>query len=402
MKINLPKWGRPLFNPKRYKVLYGGRGSAKSHTVAKALLILARQSRKRILCAREFQNSMADSVHKLLSDQIELLGMQDFFTITANGIIGNNGSEFIFKGVKTNVQSIKSMEKIDILWLEEAQTVSAESWDILIPTIRHDGSEIWVTFNPVNDDDPTFTRFINPDGTPIEREDVYIKKVNWRDNPWFPEVLKKEMEYQYQVDPELAMHIWEGECKSNSEAQIFHGKWIVQDFDIDQENWLGPYDGADWGFSVDPSTLIELWIDPVGMNLHIAYEAGGVGIELDDLPAMYDKIESARNTKIRADNSRPETISHMQKKGFDVEGARKWEGSVEDGIEFIRSFRKVIIHSRCPNTAKEFRKYSYKVDRLTGDVTTKIVDAWNHYIDAIRYALEPMIGAGGRSILDVL
>lgn len=402
MKINLPKWGRPLFNPKRYKVLYGGRGSAKSHTVAKALLILARQSRKRILCAREFQNSMADSVHKLLSDQIELLGMQDFFTITANGIIGNNGSEFIFKGVKTNVQSIKSMEKIDILWLEEAQTVSAESWDILIPTIRHDGSEIWVTFNPVNDDDPTFTRFINPDGTPIEREDVYIKKVNWRDNPWFPEVLKREMEYQYQVDPELAMHIWEGECKSNSEAQIFHGKWIVQDFDIDQENWLGPYDGADWGFSVDPSTLIELWIDPVGMNLHIAYEAGGVGIELDDLPAMYDKIESARNTKIRADNSRPETISHMQKKGFDVEGARKWEGSVEDGIEFIRSFRKVIIHSRCPNTAKEFRKYSYKVDRLTGDVTTKIVDAWNHYIDAIRYALEPMIGAGGRSILDVL
>lgn len=399
-KIQLPKWALPLFKPKRYKVLYGGRGSAKSYSVAKALLLLGSKQPHRILCAREFQNSISDSVHKLLSDQIEEMGLQNFYTITTTSIRGKNGTEFIFKGVKMNVNSIKSMAGITILWLEEAQTVSKESWEILIPTIREPNSEIWVTFNPVNDDDPTYVRFVDKQGDPIKRDDLYCAKVNWRDNPWFPNVLKVEMNYAFEVDPDEAMHVWEGMCKTNSDAQILKGKWSVDDFEVSEE-WDGPYFGADWGFSKDPTAITKSYIDSENKILYIDNEAGGVGIDLDDLPALFDTIPGIRSRLIKADNARPETISLMARRGFNIEAARKWSGSVEDGITFIRSFRKIVVRPKCVNTIQECKKYSYKTDRLTGAVTTDIVDDWNHYMDSLRYALDPLIG-GGLSILDVL
>jgi phage terminase large subunit len=404
-KTRLPDWSEQLFYPKRYKCLYGGRGSAKSHTAAEALLIIGRRSPKRILCGREFQNSIAESVHKLLENKIEKLGWQSFYKVYKNAIIGRNGTQFFFKGVKTNVYSIKSMEDIDILWLEEGQTISKESWDILVPTIRKPGSEIWVTFNPENDDDPTYTRFIKVDESgnhsPVNNDHVFTAKINWRENPWFPEELKKEKDWMAETDPDLYEHIWEGGCKINSDAQIFNKKWAIREFEV-EEHWHGPYYGADFGFSQDPSTLVKIYVDPLNMNLMIYQEAWGIGVELDDLPALYDTIKGSRHETIRGDCSRPETINHLQKRGFIITGAKKWDGSVQDGIEFIRSFKKVIIHPRCPRTAIEFKKYSFKVDKLTGDVTSLIVDEWNHIIDAIRYALEPMIGDGGLSILDVL
>lgn len=396
--INLPDYAIPLFQPYRYKVIKGGRGSGKSHSVAKILLIRAAESKRFVLCAREFQNSMADSVHKLLVEQINELGLKDFYKVTHDKITGSNGSEFIFKGLWRNIESIKSIPGITDLWLEEAQTVSSLSWNVLIPTIREPGSEIWVTYNPVDEDDPTHVKFCGPDGPP---DNALVIEANWRDNPWFPEVLRVEKDHMKRTNYELYLHVWEGETRTNSDAQIFKGKWKIKKFEVSQD-WDGPYLGADWGFSVHPTALVKIYIDVPRNRLIFAEEAGGVGIELDDTPAEFDKVKEVRYYMIRADNARPETISYIARQGFNIQPCEKWKGCVEDGVEFMKTFDEIIIHEQCVETAREFRKYSFKIDRLTGDITRIIVDAHNHYIDAGRYALEPLIQMGRQGLLSVL
>lgn len=398
MEISLPQYAAPLFQPFRNKVLLGGRGSAKSFSIAKALIIITASQKKKVLCGREFQNSINDSVHSLLRSQIEEMKLSHLFSIKQNSIESTCGSEFLFKGVRHNVNSIKSIPDIDILWLEEADTISQTSWDILIPTIRKDGSEIWCSYNPNKEDDPTHKKFVNTKNPPANS---YIVKVSYKNNPWFPEVLRKEMEYQYKVDPDLAMHIWEGECRTHSDAQIFKDKWEFRHFEV-QDHWDGPYFGADWGFSTDPSILTRSYIDHNERILYVRNGSYGYGVELDDLPEFFSSVPMSRERLIRADNSRPETISYISRKGFNIEAARKWPGSVQDGITWLRSFQKIIIHTDCPNVRDEFKNYSYKVDRLTGDVTTDIIDLHNHGIDGLRYALEPLISAGNLGILDVL
>lgn len=399
--MKLPKWSRKLFESYRYKVLYGGRGSAKSYTVARALLTIGIGKKIRVLCAREFQNSINESVHKLLSEQIDELGYASFYTVTQNSIIGANGTEFIFKGVRMNVNSIKSMVGITHLWLEEAHTISQHSWDVLIPTIREPGSEIWVTFNPENDDDPTYTMFVDKEGNPIDRDDAFIMKVNWNKNPWFPEVLKTEKDYLFKVNADLAMHVWEGQCRSNSDAQIFKNKWVVREFEA-EDHFEGPYCGADFGFSTDPSTIVKIYLDLHRREILIRHAIFGYHVEIDDLPEMYRRVPGINDIKIRADCARPETISYLNRAGFNIEAAEKWTGSVEDGIEWLKSFEKIVIHPECEEMITEAKNYSYKVDRLTQDVLTDVVDAYNHGWDAIRYGLQPMIMAGNLGILDVL
>lgn len=384
--IQLPNFAAPLFEPYRYKVFYGGRGSAKSYSVARALLIRGSQKKRKILCAREFQNSINDSVLSLLEGQAQEIGLAPFYDFKRDAIYGANGTEFLFKGIRHNIQSIKSIPGITDCWIEEAQTISQLSWDIIIPTIREDGSEIFVTYNPENEDDPTHQKFVVNEPPPGS----FVQKVNWDQNPWFPEVLRVEKDHQYATNPELAEHIWGGVCRSHSDAQIMKKKYMVDNFEP-QPHWLGPYFGADFGFSRDAATLIKLYIDPTEMNLYIHKEFWGVGVDIDVLPTKYDMIPGSRMHQIRGDCSRPETISYLAKKGFNIVGAEKWTGSVEDGIDFIRSFNKVIIHPDCPKTKEEFKNYSFRVDRLTQEVTRDIVDAWNHCIDAIRYALQPMI-----------
>jgi phage terminase large subunit len=205
-----------LFEPARYKVLFGGRGGAKSWGAARALLILGVQKPLRILCARETQKSIADSVHKLLSDQVEALGLAAHYTIQQNTIIGKNGTEFIFAGLRQNITNLKSYESVDLCWVEEAHTVSKHSWSVLIPTIRKDGSEIWVTFNPELDTDDTYRRFVlaPPPG-------AVVVKVNWRDNPWFPDVLKAEKDHLKATDPAAYEHVWEGMCVQVVEGAIY-------------------------------------------------------------------------------------------------------------------------------------------------------------------------------------
>ena len=398
MNITLPYYAQELFKPYRYKCLYGGRGSGKSYSMAKILLCIGRDRPIKVLCAREYQNSIQESVHSLLTEQIDEMGFNNHYTVKNSNISGKNGTEFIFKGVRHNVQSIKSMQGVDILWLEEADTVSQVSWDILIPTIRNVGSEIWVSYNPNNEDDPTHKKFVNTEFPP---EDSFIKKVNWTENKWFPSVLVQEKDHMFKSDPDLAMHVWEGECRTHSDAQIFKHKWSYEYFDVDP-SWDGPYFGADWGFSVDPTVLIKIYIDMKNRNIMIRSEQWGLHVELDDLPAMFDKIPEVREYMIRSDCSRPETISYIDRQGFSIIGARKWKGSVEDGIEWLKSWNKIIIHTDCPHMKDEAKNYSYKVDRLTSDITVDVVDNHNHCWDAVRYALEPMISAGNLGLLDYL
>ena len=384
MRVELPEKLQFLFQPSRYKVAWGGRGGSKSWGFARALLILASQSPKRILCTREYQNSIQESVLKLLADQIDLMGLSKHFTIYKNMIAGAHGSEFIFAGLKTDPRKIKSMEGVDICWVEEAEAVSEDSWQILIPTIRTPNSEIWVSFNPNQETDPTYKRFVvnSPPG-------AVVQEINWRDNPWFPEELRIEKDYLASVDVEAYEHVWNGLCRKHSAAQILNGKYVIRYFEP-SEGWDGPYFGADFGFANDPNTLIKCWIND--FSLFIEHEVWGIGMEIDVMPEHYDTIPGARDHVIRADCARPETISYLKRNGFgQMRSVNKWTGSVEDGIARLRAFKEIVIHPRCVHTAEEAKLYSYKTDRLTGDVLPEIVDKHNHCWDAIRYALQPVM-----------
>ena len=683
MKIDfeMPQALAGLMKPARYKVTYGGRGAGKSFTIASWLDIYGVKRPIRVLCAREYQVSIRDSVHRLLADRIAALGLSQFYTVTQTSIIGTNGTEFIFKGLHHNAQEIKSMEGVDICWVEEASSVSAESWDVLIPTIRKPGSEIWLSFNPLSPDDATWTRFVKnpPPG-------AWVQKVLYSDNPWFPAVLDEERRHLQEIDPELYQHIWLGEPRTISDAQVFKGRYFVQEFETPKDARF--FQGADWGFACldgntviitengnkllknvrpgdkvltregyktvihaqsrgirsvyavdcgyknciiatedhriltadgwreirdlretetlcmtkssltarfikgiltvstriisignmgenareqaftaqygntitgkfrkattfiismatrlitalrtcrvyqkanirksiiktsweafqksnrregaiqkktgqseerkhlqphkngggfaqsagslsrlqtfiknfvphnaesaktpatvkkntlvngavkflqrlltvvekpvqknvrinlqslgeaevfditvengeyfangvlvhncDPTTLVRCFIR--GNVLYVDREAYGVGVELDETPQLFDSIDTARKWPIKADSARPETISFMKRQGFKIEAAKKWSGSVEDGLAVLKSFDKIIIHPRCVHAADEFYKYSYKVDKNNGDVLPVIVDANNHIIDALRYSIDGYIHRGG-------
>ena len=676
--IQIPK--KLLFflqEQKRYKVAYGGRGSGKSYNIGIMLIIKMIQNPLRILCTRQLQTSIRDSVHKLLSDIIEKYGLLSYFTITRDSIRCYNGGEFLFRGIQNNINEIKSMEGVNICWVEEAQSVSQESWDILIPTIRKEGSEIWISFNPDRDEDATYTMFVKN-----KRDDCHSELVNYTDNPFFPEVLRREMEYCKSVDFGKYENVWLGKTVINTEAQVFHDKFELKDFETPEDARF--FYGADWGFAClsgdtmittdkgdiklkdirigdrvltrngykrvllnknkgikkvyrvefdcgyktsiiatddhriytadgwkqvkelkdketlcliklnlmgkfikgiqqasiriisiingkktvnttkqscigiymntikekfqqgisyiiktithlttplktlyvslqenilryitmiisgqyqkkeqknseqkmdiqkktgkkeelnllqqlkkniitawnvvknskllmyikniavrivekeqiqelvkksisakyvvkdlwhhliysekpvlqnvlinshyleerevydltieedheyfangilvhncDPTTLVRCFIKD--RCLYIDYEAYGVGVELDEIPQLFDSVPDSRKWLIMADCARPETVSHIKNKGFNIESCPKWQGSVEDGIEYIRSFERVYIHSRCPHTYYEFKFYSYKQDKNTGEVLPVLLDKDNHCLVA--------------------
>ncbi len=372
---------KDLAKPARYKCYYGGRGGAKSWAFARVLIAKAATSKLLILCAREYQSSIADSVHRLLCDQISMLGLSGLFhTPTANRITSLTGSEFIFKGLRRDIMEIKSTEGIDVVWVEEAQSVSDNSWSVLIPTIRRDNSELWVSFNTGEATDATYVRFVlNPP------DDAIVKKVGYRDNPHFPPVLEKERLYLLRVDPDAHAHIWEGEPRLLTDACVFKGKFKVETFETPADARL--YYGADWGFSEDPTTLLRCFIKE--NCLYIDYEAWGVGVDMDEIPELFDTVPGSRENIIRADNARPETISYVKKKGFRIYPVvKKWkndnvedekdgqvivqrgDSSIKDGISYMRKFEAIIIHERCKHTAQEFKLYSYKVDPKTIDPET--------------------------------
>lgn len=375
----------------RYKVLYGGRGGVKSWGCAQSLLLLGMQRPLRILCAREFQTSIEDSVKSLLDDLIAKYDLGDFYTSYRNRIEGKNGTSFKFTGLRINITELKSFEGADICWVEEAQRVSAASWDILIPTIRRSGSEIWVTFNPENETDPTYQRFVlkNPPSS-------IVKKVGFLDNPWFPDVLEDERRFMLETDPEAYAWIWGGECRKISDAIIFKNRFTVCNFETPPDAKFRH--GCDWGFGPDPTTAVRCFVQE--KDLYVDYEAYGFNWELDNLARHFAVIPHIQKARLWADNSRPETIRHVKKLGLDCRGAKKWKGSIEDGIAYLKSFRHIYIHERCKHTAQEFALYAYKTDRVTGEVIQPyvIVDKHNHCIDALRYAQNGYIGGRGKNL----
>ena len=383
---------KPLWkNAKRRNYIYGGRGSGKSHDVAEYCLFRAYQSKIKVLCTRELQNSIADSVYSLLKNKITDMKLDFFFTVYKDRIVGNNGSEFIFKGIHNNVSEIKSMENISIAWLEESQSLSRESIDVIVPTIRAPGSILIFTFNPYKDNDPIYVEMKNA------TEDDLVIKANYSDNPWFPEELRMEMERDKKNDYQKYLWVWEGECLGLSDAQIFRGKYVVENFETPKNADF--HFGADWGFANDPTTLVRSFI--VGNDLYIDMCAGKVGCDLEDTPSLFNEVQGSSIYPIYADSARPETISFMRSKHYNVIAAEKWNGSVEDGIQYLRSFSCIHIHERCKAVAEEFDLYQYKVDRQTGEVLRIPVDKFNHYIDAIRYSLTvPMRSANNGKVYD--
>lgn len=402
LRVYMPAKSRWVMSqPSRYKVLYGGRGGAKSYSFADMAIARTVNQPLRFLCTRETQNSIRDSVHRLLSDRINTFGFSELFTIRNETIESRSGAQFFFKGLHHNISEVKSMEGIDICWVEEAEKVKAESWDTLIPTIRKQGSEIWISFNPDDEKSATYQRFIKH-----PPPDARIACLTWRDNKFFPEVLMRELEYDKRVDFEKYEHVWEGKCKRYSDALVFKGKIRVESFETPSGVQL--YFGADFGFSVDPSVLVRMFI--ADHKLFIDYEAYGVGVELTDLHQFFGSVPESNKWRIVADSQRPDTISFLSQyykgrdgtdyPGYDIVGAEKGKGSVEDGIQFLRGFEQIIIHPRCRGAVDNFTNYKWKQDRITQEVLPLPLDASNHVPDACRYALESYIKSKA-SIFDI-
>ena len=380
--LQVPAAFKFLYQPGHFPIraAFGGRGSGKSHGFAQALVLKGAQQTRRILCGREIQLSIKESVKKLLDDKIDETGLRGFYTSTETDIVGRNGTQFLFAGLRTDPQKIKSMEGIDIAWVEEASTVSQRSLDLLMPTVRAPESEVWFTWNPDKATDPVDAMLRSADLEP----DWLVREVNWFDNPWFPDVLRKQMDRDKRRDPDKYAHTWLGRYRQNSEARVFHN-WEVREF-VTPPTIQRFYYGADWGFSIDPTVLVRAFI--VGDSLYIDQEAYRVGCEIEDTPALFDQVAGARLWPIRADSARPETISFMQRHGFPkLVAANKGPGSVEDGIEFLKDYN-IVVHPRCKHVVDELATYSWKTDKLTGQVLPVLEDKKNHTIDALRYAAE--------------
>lgn len=389
VNIPLPKKMYQVFRSKRgdvrYRAAYGGRGSAKSFSFARMAAIYGYGEPLRILCTREFQSSIKESFHAEVKNAIlSLPWLAKSYNVGIDYIRGNNGTEFIFRGLKNNTSAIKSMAQIDICIIEEAEQISENSWLDLEPTIRAPKSEIWAIWNPKREDSPVDKRFRK-----FPPSNAAIAELNYNDNPWFPSVLDvQRLRDRDVMSPGMYRHIWEGKYLKEDESCIFANKWGVADF-TPEKTWNGPYFGLDFGFSQDPTAAVKVWI--YDSNLYVEYDCGSVGLELDDTAEFVKNgIPGMEKHVIRADCSRPESISFLKRNGLPrIVGCEKGKGSVEDGIAFMRSHTEIIVHPRCVKTQEEMGLYSYKVDRITGDILPSIVDAYNHFIDAIRYALEP-------------
>lgn len=367
-------------------VLRGGRGGSKSRAVGDWCLARSFMSKIRVLNTREYQNSIADSSKTVLEASISHYKLDSYFIITKDKIYNKiTGSDFIFCGLQ-KPDRIKSYEGIDIMWCEEAHSISMRSMKFLVPTIRKPGSQLVWTYNPEFENDPVHKRFT---GDNIRPDDLIIN-VNYSDNPWFYNTaLVDEMEWDKQHDYNNYLHIWEGQCIISTEKQIFDGVWSTGEIPEPPANTIF-YHGADWGFSNDPTAVIRCWFSQDRRTIYVDRAVGGVGIEVVQTPDVLRKIDTiATGQQVIADSARPEIISHCSNAGINIRSAAKGAGSIEDGISFLRS-HKIIVAEELREVAKEFATYSYKTDKHSGDISRVPEDSNNHYIDALRYALEPV------------
>ena len=389
MTINAPKKLIPAFDNLKsclYDIIImeGGRGGAKSEALSALGVLESFIDDGVILCCREIQKSIADSLYATIVSTIYKYELQSYFKIIQGEITNNlTGARFIFAGLKSNITSIKSINKLRVVLVDEAENVTDNSWSYLRPTPRYGQVRFYVVFNPRFEQDATWQQFI------VNKDDRTLHiTINWHDNPWFPDALERQRQRDLKGDAGRYAWIWEGQFLTISDNSILAKKLKVLDFEITKE-FGTPYIGIDWGFSVDPTAIIECY--HYNDCLYITNAAAKVGLELDDT-AKY-LINNAPNVlkyTSRADSARPETISKVKKEIPLITACNKWKGSVEDGVVFLQSFNAIYIHPNAEACYGELSAYSYKTDD-SGEPTTIIQDADNHYADALRYAIEPII-----------
>jgi phage terminase large subunit len=376
----------PLLAPARYKGVHGGRGSGKSQFFGDLWLEENLAEKYDFVCVRETLKSLEFSVKKLLESKIERFNAGAYFDVQDRRIFSAQGGVTIFEGMQNHTaESIKSLEGFDRAWFEEAQNASDKSLTLLRPTIRKPGSQMWFGWNPDLDTDP-IDKLLRGEVLPTG---AVVVQANYMDNPWLPDELREEMEFDKRRDPDKYAHVWLGEYRRNSEARVFRN-WRIEEF----ERPAGTVHrlGADWGFSVDPSVLVRCDIE--GNRLYVDYEAYMVGCEIVNLPELFMSVPEAEKWPITADSARPETISHMQRNGFPkIRAAIKGAKSLDEGVEFLKSF-DIIVHPRCKHLIDELTLYCYKTDPLTGTILPVLADKDNHIIDALRYACEGARRAG--------
>lgn len=410
-----------MLSPARYKGAHGGRGSSKSESYGRVLIHRAVKSPGlRAVCVREVQKSLEQSVKRLLEDIIVMYGYESEFRVLNTHIETPGNGIIIFQGMQNHTaDSIKSLQGYDIAWVEEAQSLSARSLELLRPTLRKEGSEMWFSWNPEKEDDPVDEFLRGKDGPPPES---IVREVNFKDNPFLPQVLRNELEYDRGRDIDKYNHTWLGKYRKLSASRVFRN-WTVRDFDTKKDAFF--LFGGDWGFSVDPSVLVRGYVE--GNTLYVDQEAWSVQCEIDDTPALFDSVGCTKNHQhsplrigekghvigslskapvgtgtedycngqsrqwsITADSARPETISYMQRHNYPrIEGARKGPGSIEEGVKFLQSY-DIVVHTRCENVISELSSYSYKVDPLTEKITPILQDKKNHTIDSLRYMVESL------------
>lgn len=384
LRIQTPRVFAPLLAPARYKGARGGRGSGKSHFFAELLIEEALMGHQRVACVREIQNSIKDSVKRLLEDKIAEFGVGHLFESTEVEIRGPHESLFVFRGLQNHTaNSIKSLEGFTRAWVEEAQTISDRSLDILTPTFRS-GSEMLFSWNPDSPKDSVDKLFLENQGDP----EFILVRANYSGNPWFPPELRVDMERDKRRDPDKYAHVWLGGYRRRNEASVFRN-WKIGQVEIPAGT--RPYFGADWGFSVDPTVLVRCWLMP-NRILYVDREVHKVGCEIDHTPNLFAKINDGRipdvkRWPIRADSARPETISYMRRQGYRIVPATKGAGSVEEGVSFLQSV-DIVVDPSCTHTIDELSLYSWKTDPRSGEVLPVLEDKKNHVIDSLRYALE--------------
>lgn len=391
VNLQIPKAYKELFQPSRFKVYFGGRGGGKSVAAACALLTIGATKPIRVLCTRELQTSIQDSVHRLLADTIRKNNLEDFYEILQTTIRGKNGTEFLFKGLKHNISEIKGFEGVDYVWCEEAENISDRSWEVLIPTIRKDGSEIWVFFNPRNLTDPTYQRFIV-----TQRDDAIVRKVSWRDNPFFPNTLQKEMDYLKANDIDSYNHVYEGELDTRRSGAVYAK--LIDKARAEGRITRVPYDPAcevftAWDLGWSDSTSI-WWAQIFGREVRVIdyYENTGEDLGhyaqvIKSKPYNYARLGHYLPHDANAGNIRGDTPS-AQLTRLGVSNTVLQTSSVEGGIEAVRQLLPMCVFDQGATKDGVFalENYAYEWDEERKIFKNKPKHDWSsNGADAMRY-----------------
>ena len=395
IEVNLPAKIKAAFELPRgsldYRCFYGGRGGGKSFSVALMVLIWGVESHINVWCVRKYFSSIKNSFFAELTNAIkENKWLDEYYVYGKNFIEGRNGTNFIFGGVELNKSSAKSTAQIDVLVMEEAEDISMDSFDVIFPTIRKEGAEIIVIWNPKDENSAVDKLFIKnkPDNS-------VIVQIGYQDNPWFSKRLDNTRKLQKQTLPDdYYRWIWDGEYLKNNIAAVFNGRWEILDFEA-KDDWDGAYYGLDFG-DKHPTAAVRCWLHADAV--WIDYEGGGSGIELSEMPAKLSaQVPGILTNTVRADAAWAQSIRYLQAHGMDnITPAKKGAGSVDNGVKFLKSKRRIYIHSRCLNVIDNFRKYSY-IQTAGGDITDRLEKVNDDWIDALRYALESMINGADTS-----